>query len=203
MSVQLICFVCLARGPQPSDYLAFGKSGRSEWLIMFRGIRTTLETVGSEHFQKTHSGRTRAGAKGGRPLPDLNTPEGFTFQLEELRKHVGILTTAETEREDDVHAVDVLIECYTNRYSGKDGEYHIVFAWLYRMPEGFLERMQRQEPAPLIIYAHWAVLLMELERFWYMKGWTHHVMAGIWDILADEHRIWIRWPMGQVGWIPS
>lgn len=45
LSVQLICFVALARGPQPGEYLAFGEHGRSEWLVMFRGIRTTLDSL--------------------------------------------------------------------------------------------------------------------------------------------------------------
>lgn len=34
-----------------------------------------------------------------------------------------------------------------------------------------------------------------------MKGWTHHVMSGIFEALATEHRAWIRWPMTTVGWI--
>lgn len=198
-SVQLICFVCWARGPQPGEYLAFGKNGRSEWLLMFRGIRTTIESLGSEHFVKSYAPKIRSK---GKPLPHTETPLAFEERLNELHDYIAILSAKGKDLEDDLRGVDVLIECYKSRYGGKDGEYHVVFAWLYRMSEGFLERLQRHDPAPLIIYAHFVVLISEMERFWYIKGWTHHVMSGIWEILADEHRVWIRWPMARVGWIP-
>lgn len=198
ISVQLICFVCWARGPQPDEYLAFGKSGRSEWLLMFRGVRSTIETLGAEHFTKSHAPRVRA--KG--PPLNIEAPPQYEQRLKDLREHVSHLTPAGRDLDDDLNAVDVLTHCYQSRYGGRDGEYHVVFAWLYRMPESFLDRMQRHDACPLIIYAYFVVLMGEMERFWYMKGWTHHVMGGIWDILADEHRVWMRWPMAQVGWIP-
>jgi hypothetical protein len=198
-SVQLICFVCWARRPQPGEYLAFGKSGRSEWLLMFRGVKSTIETLGPEHFTKSHAPRIRSK---GPPLPNIEAPPEYEERLSELREQIRYLTTTTRDLEDDLHALDVLTECYQSRYGGRDGEYHVVFAWLYRMGDNFLERMQRHDAGPLIIYAYFVVLMSEMERFWYMKGWTHHVMSGIWDILVDENRLWIRWPMAQVGWIP-
>ena len=72
----------------------------------------------------------------------------------------------------------------------------------YKQHEEFLTGLQRHDPAPLIIYAYFTVLMNDMERFWYIKGWTHHVMGGIYSILPDEHRMWIRWPMAEVGYIP-
>jgi hypothetical protein len=196
-SVQLICFVSWARGPQAGEYLAFGKHGRSEWLVMFRGIRTTLETVRSEDFAKTHAPAVRSK---GRLLPPTDGPLGYEKQLEELREHVEFVSEA-IDRDDNVQSVDVLQEMYSNRYGGKDGEYHVVFGWLYRMSENFLDRLQQCDPLPLIIYAHFVVLMNDLERFWYMKGWTHHVMSGIFEALPTEDKQYIRWPIASVGWI--
>jgi len=197
VSAQLICFVSWARGPQPGEYLAFGSHGRSDWLIMFRGIRTTLESFGREKFTKTHAPATRSK---GRPLPPLNEPEGYLFQLAELHEHVAA-TSLSDESAENVRAVHVLKECYDNRYGGIDGEYHVVFAWLYKMHEDFLDRLDQRDAIPLIIFAHFVVLMQEMESFWYMKGWTHHVMGGISEALAREHIAWIRWPMARVGWI--
>jgi hypothetical protein len=198
LSVQLICFVSWARGPQPGEYLAFGERGRSEWLAMFKGIRTTLDSFGRAHFTKTHTPDTRSKS---RSLASLQEPLEHEKQLADMREHVFFVTTELSEREDNLRSVDILQECYTNRYGGVDSEYHVVFAWLYRMSDAFTERLQQRDPITLIIYAHFIVLMHEMERFWYMKGWTHHVMSGIFNAIAIEHIPWIRWPMAIVGWI--
>jgi hypothetical protein len=197
ISVQLICFVSWAQGPQAGEYLAFGEHGGSEWLVMFRGIRTTRNTMGTETFTKTHAPGLRAR---GRPLPPPDEPFEYQKHLQELREHVEYVSEP-SERDDDVNSMDVLQEMYSNRYSGKDEEYHVVFAWLYRMSDEFLDRLQQRGPLPLIIYAHFIVLMLDMEKFWYMKGWTHHVMSGVFEALPLEHRPWIRWPMAMVGWI--
>lgn len=197
LSVQLICFVNWARGPRPGEYLAFGGNGRSEWLIMFRGVRTTMENLRQQDFATRYD--TAAQSKS-RPLPPMNEPLAYETQLSELREHVSVVSLS-SEREENVQAVDALRNCYSSRYDGEDSEYHVVFAWLYKMSDSFLNRLQQRDPILLIIYAHFVVLMHEMERFWYMQGWTHHVMSGIYESLGREDRHWIRWPMAQVGWI--
>ncbi|KAF1943773.1 hypothetical protein EJ02DRAFT_399790 [Clathrospora elynae] len=197
VSVQLICFVSWARGPQAGEYLAFGKQGRSEWLVMFRGIRTTLESLGRDQFAKTHAPAVRAKD---RLLPPLDEPFEYEKQLQGLREHVAYVSEP-AERDDNARAIGVLHECYSSRYESKDAEYHVAFAWLYRMSDDFLNRLQQRDPLPLVIYAYFVVLMHDIERFWYMKGWTHHVMGGILEALPKEHRVWIRWPVAMVGWI--
>jgi hypothetical protein len=118
----------------------------------------------------------------------------------ELKEHIEFVSEP-ADRDDNVDSVEVLQEMYSNRYGGKDGEYHVAFGWLYRMSEDFLDRLQRCDPLPLIIYAHFVVLMHDLEKFWYMKGWTHHVMSGIYEALPIEHKAYISWPMARVGWI--
>jgi hypothetical protein len=197
VSVQLICFVSWARGPQAGEYLAFGEHGRSEWLVMFRGIRTTLNTMGREKFAKTHAPALRTQ---GRHIPPPEEPFEYEQQLQELREHVAYVSEP-SDSDENVRSMDVLQEMYSNRYNGKDGEYHVTFGWLFRMSDEFLDRLQQRDPLLLIIYAHFVVLMLDMEKFWYMKGWTHHVMSGIFEALPIEDKAWIRWPMASVGWI--
>jgi hypothetical protein len=128
-------------------------------------------------------------------------PEEYGKHLDELRAHIGFVTKDTPTHEDDVHAVDILREMYDNRYQGVDGEYHVSFGWLFRMTDDFLERLQQRDPYPMIIYAHFVVLIRVLEQFWYMQGWTHHVMSGIWKLIPREHRAWLDWPIKRIGWI--
>jgi hypothetical protein len=197
-AVQMICFISWGRGPQPGEYLAFGRDKRSDWLIMFRGIRTTLGSIERQRFVKTHAPATRAK---NRPLPAQEKPEAYEKQLDELLEHVSFISKDTPEHEEDTRAVDILREMYDNRYQGIDTEYHVAFGWLYRMTDSFLERLQQRAPVPLIIYAHFAVLMRALEQFWYMQGWTHHVISGIWELTPREHRAWLDWPIKRVGWI--
>ena len=197
VAVQLICFISCARGPQPGEYLAFGDHGKSDWLVMFRGIRTTTENVDMQQFAMSHILAVRAN---GRPLPLSDEPFEYKTQLRELRDYVAFLAQP-SECEEYVHAADILHECYVNRYTGVDGEYHMGFTWLYQMTDEFLERLQRHDVIPLILYAHFVVLMHDMERFWYLRGWTHHVMRGIYEALPAENKSWIRWPMAMVGWI--
>ncbi|KAF2025198.1 hypothetical protein EK21DRAFT_104143 [Setomelanomma holmii] len=196
-SAQLICFVNWAKGPQPGEYLAFGDHGRSDWLVMFCGVWTTLNSLARQNFTKTYAPDLRTK---GRSLPPMMKPDGYEEQLSDLRDHV--LAVIEPSGGDvNVCAVDDLTECYASRYDGVNGELHVSFVWLYRMPDLFLDRLQGRDPTALIIYAHFVVLMHEMERFWYLKGWTHHVMSGIFHTLDREHIAWIRWPRARVEWV--
>jgi hypothetical protein len=198
LSVQLICFLTWARGPQPGEYLAFGENGRSDWLVMFRGIRTTIETVGYDNFTRSMAPNIRAK---GKSLPRITGLLAYEEPLAELRDYVQHASEP-SHLSHNLYAHQVLLECYSNRYGGVDSEYHVVFAWLFRMQEEFLEALQKHDPVPLVVYAHFALLMNDMEGFWYMKGWTVHVLEGIWGILRDEDRVHIRWPVSVVGWIP-
>ncbi|KAF1979584.1 hypothetical protein BU23DRAFT_586213 [Bimuria novae-zelandiae CBS 107.79] len=198
ISVELIAFIKWAKGPQPGEYLAFGEKGQSDFLVMFRGIRTTIETLGYENFTKSHAPNIRKRMK---PLPNVAGTLDYEKPLAELCDYIQYSSSPET-LECNTRSYDVLLEMYKNRYGGVDGEYHVSFGWIYRMKEEFLAALQRHDSVPLVIYAHFAVLMNDMERFWYMQGWTTHVLAGIWEILRDEDRVHMRWPINVVGWIP-
>ncbi|PVI00572.1 hypothetical protein DM02DRAFT_671889 [Periconia macrospinosa] len=198
LSVQLISFVGWARGPQPGEFLAFSSANeRSEWLIFFRGIRSTLETLDYNSFKKSLLPQMSAR---GKILPP-NTRPTFERPLANLRDYIQFASPHDRLASNLV-ALELLLECYHNRYDGVDSEYHLVFSWLFRMEEDFLEAMQKHEAVPLVLFAHFAVLMNDMEGLWYMKGWTTHVLHGIWGILGEEHKVHIRWPIEAVGWIP-
>ncbi|EUC47812.1 hypothetical protein COCMIDRAFT_89056 [Bipolaris oryzae ATCC 44560] len=198
LAEQLICFISWGRGPQPGEYLAFGRDKKSDWLVMFRGIRAT-----SSNVELLQSERPSAAAANGilPPLPPLEEPEDYEKQLESLMAFVRSMSKDTPGYRNDVEAVYILREMYENRYRSGEGEYHVSFGWLYRVSDDFLERLQQHDPVPMIIYAHFVVLVRILEQFWYMQGWTHHIVSGIWDLLPTEYRAWLDWPIKRIGWI--
>ncbi|XP_014555453.1 hypothetical protein COCVIDRAFT_102299 [Bipolaris victoriae FI3] len=198
LAEQLICFIGWSRGPQPGEYLAFGRDKKSDWLVMFRGIRSTISNI-----QRLPSHKTRPYSINGvlPPLPALGVPEEYEKQLDRLMELVKSVSKDSPGYRDDVEAVNILQEMYNNRYQGGEDEYHVTFGWLYRVTDDFLERMQQRDPIPMIIYAHFLVLIRALEQFWYMQGWTHHIMSGIWDLLPTEYRAWLEWPIKRTSWV--
>ncbi len=70
--------------------------------------------------------------------------------------------------------------------------------------EGVVEE-GRTEPAQeaVAIFAHFCILLKHHESHWWLQGWADHLIARAYEILDEEHRIWIEWPMREVGWSPA
>ncbi|CAK7233495.1 hypothetical protein SBRCBS47491_008629 [Sporothrix bragantina] len=78
-----------------------------------------------------------------------------------------------------------------------------VYAWLYSLDDEFVELVVQRRPLALVVFAHFCVLLRLLSGCWWMQGWSTHLMQEIWDLLDADHRLWIRWPIEELGWRPS
>lgn len=74
---------------------------------------------------------------------------------------------------------------------------------LLRATPGDEESGPKQEA--VAIFAHFSIILKhhESESHWWLQGWADHLVARAYEILDDEHRVWIEWPMSEVGWVPS
>ena len=78
-----------------------------------------------------------------------------------------------------------------------------VYSWVYRLDDAFIELLIKRDPLALVIFAHFCVLLKFLGSCWWMQGWSTHLMQEIWDLLDEEHRLWICWPIEELGWRPK
>ncbi|KAL7783450.1 hypothetical protein V8C37DRAFT_397117 [Trichoderma ceciliae] len=77
-----------------------------------------------------------------------------------------------------------------------------IYAWLYKMNHSFIELLVQRDSLALVIFAHFCVLVKFLGGCWWMNGWSTHLLQEIWDLLDEEHRLWIRWPIEEIGWRP-
>ncbi|KAL1893967.1 hypothetical protein Sste5346_006108 [Sporothrix stenoceras] len=78
-----------------------------------------------------------------------------------------------------------------------------VYYWLYCIEDDFLHLIVQRRPLALVVFAHFVVLLRVLSSCWWMQGWTTHLMQEIWELLDEDHRLWICWPIEELGWRPS
>ena len=68
-----------------------------------------------------------------------------------------------------------------------------IWQWAIRLPPSFLTRLAQVHSVPLILVAHWCVLLHDL-HYWWIHGWVDNTMANLEACLLPEHRDWLQWP---------
>ncbi|PVH68010.1 hypothetical protein DL98DRAFT_475168 [Cadophora sp. DSE1049] len=195
-----ICFYSLGRGPIPGEYLAFSTNGQSEWLMVLRGVRSIMAAM----TKSLHAGVLAPKKQDEDPIVE---PRPSDYRRHIFRFRQFILETMPTEENCLVYiaALDSLSTSFRAIFDGikstDEGsrQSHLILPWLFLLPDKLVRDMERKRPIPLIILAYFAVLLQELEFFWVMRGWSQHVILGVNTFLDDQHRIWIEWPLEQVG----
>jgi hypothetical protein len=200
----LACFFALARPRDKDSFLLEPGTGLAEWLFMFRGTRIVIE---SSNPAKLHSGplgpmfvmgarraqsQTSSSEQLDHPLRDLQT------LFAETTTDVDMLSTYNFCVEELLKSFNVIYDQDPKLYDVTD-----VFIWLYRVPNEYLGFLHERKPEALSIFAYFCVLLKQLNARWWLEGWSIHLISQIYAALDEEHRLWISWPIRELGWIPS
>ncbi|KAI1798776.1 hypothetical protein F4811DRAFT_162646 [Daldinia bambusicola] len=61
------------------------------------------------------------------------------------------------------------------------------------------EGLAARRPAALILMAYWCVLLHRVEDRWWLKGRVKPLLTKIEELVPEEHRHLVAWPMEEVG----
>lgn len=78
----------------------------------------------------------------------------------------------------------------------------LIFSWLCRLEEKYLDYLSQHEPYCLILFTYHAVLLHWTDRAWWMDGWGSRIIDSISIILGgseSKYKEWMKWPRMQVG----
>jgi len=67
--------------------------------------------------------------------------------------------------------------------------------WAGLISQDFVELIYERDPRALVILAHYCVLLKRNDRVWYIRGLGPGMLRNIWQVLGEEWRCWIQWPM--------
>lgn len=198
MSAAMVCLVYFGRGPQPGEYLAFSESGKSEFLVLMRGVRWILQSKHEQIFSGVLTPRKGASKQEVSPLLRDEFHEHL-IHLEEVR----CLFLADVTNADlgmYVSALDALTsifqEAYKIRSAGNDGVslMHLVIGWIYRFPERLVGLLEAKDPFALILLGYWCILLKYMGSSWLMAGWDRHVLSGVRRFLSEGYRWHIEWP---------
>lgn len=200
----LTCLISCAKPRKPGDFLLVGNRGISEWLQLFRGTRFIIDHADSV---------LRAGPLGpmfsiGHRRMQLREAAAIKNedQLLDLRRLIDQQTNLSQETQNIyVEAINELSKSFAmSSELGPQGcESADVFVWVFRISDEYLALLSKRSPEAMVIFAYFCVVLKELEWAWWMQGWSSHLVSGIYHALNHEYRIWIRWPIEQIGFVPT
>ncbi|OQE43005.1 hypothetical protein PENCOP_c003G00921 [Penicillium coprophilum] len=203
MSTVLICFVYFAHGPKPGEYLVFSETGKAEWLVLMRGVRSILMSSHDQIFIGVLQIQPDPTIQGVNPLLQDELRE-HQSHMKALQGFIETHTGGGSMCQIDVDALENLLEMFEQAYqcrsAGKDGIILMPFVvgWIYRRPEEFISLLEEKEPLSLIVLAYWCILLKFMRSSWLMIAWDQHVITGIQESLALEFHQWIEWPVSVI-----
>ena len=73
-----------------------------------------------------------------------------------------------------------------------------IWNWACRLAPEFLQRLGKLHPIPLVLVAHWCVILAQIRQYWWIQGWVDHTMGQIKVSLPQEYHEWLDWPTKQI-----
>lgn len=203
----LTCIYTLASPRDPSDFLILGETGVDSWLSLFRGTRSIIDS--SEAALRTGvlgpmfiAGARRTAMRETHAADSSTVEEG---QLSELRQAIRNTVNDPQILQIYMSAIDELQKSFIVAYKGlfQPIESTDVFIFLFRVSEEYLMFLKERKQESLAIFAYFCVIAKRLEKNWWSEGWSNHLMSRIYALLDEEHKLWIRWPIEEIGWVPT
>lgn len=173
----------------------------AERLLLIRGVHSILMSA----WDWISVGPISALLKSGRyrsPPEFLGPPE--SDHLLELSQLIKESTIDEAELEAYEGAIENLRKSFAAICAPDSRICHLApaFSWPIKISDEYIGLLRRRTPEALAIFAHYCVLLKKLDGFWWVQGWGTILLSTIYGLLGNTHRLWIRWPIQECGWIP-
>lgn len=204
----LMCFTAFAKGPAPGAQLLVAGSGSVPWLSLLHGVRLVLESIGSHvvftgilapRHDEMELGKCYCKRTGGlRPLlPEQGCQPHYlgwdwrkSFQrvVDLANSHPDPFLAAMYNKE-----IKSLARCFETTFAAEhvprsctQGKVSVIMAWVYSLSPEFLERLEHKSRIAMAMLGYFAVLLQTVEGYWFIKGWSSHILREVRPILGQD-----------------
>ncbi|KAB8304781.1 hypothetical protein EYC80_004129 [Monilinia laxa] len=188
---------------KPMDFLIVSENDVSDWLSILRGVRAITDRGYETIYKGSLGPMFSAGARRQQLRNDhINHPPN-----QDLINLANFLSKSTANPQDLAAYLDSISELqksYVVLENSSRGTFEPtdMFIWPYQLPDHYLLLLRQRTPGALTIYAYFAVLFKHLDSHWWMKGSAENLISQIYGLLDEEHRLWIRGPIEEIGWVP-
>jgi hypothetical protein len=201
----LTFFFTMGRDRKPGGFLLVGENGVADWLFLVKGTSAII-TSSMPHLFQGILGPMFIAGKRRMELREACLAEASESE-DPLRELQGYINAMIVDRESIpvyTAAISVLRQSFAF-YFKEDGsgfETGDVLVWIFYVSDEYLNRLRKHTQESLVILGFFSAVLRKLDNHWFMEGWATHLISKIYNLLDEEHRLWIRWPIEEIGWIP-
>jgi hypothetical protein len=200
----LTLFISVAGPRKETDMFVVGNGVIPEWLFLLRGLEALVQADKESLFSSPASAIFRIVSvdcelQSFDVLPEHKGLDGLesrirSSEIEDVDNHQALLDALRILR----HSF-MLVESEPR----DDLKIRGIYRWLFEISDRYLKMLRDRDDKAMCILAFAAVLLQTFAKFWWIEGWAVHLVARIYDALDDAYRLWIRWPMEEIGWVPE
>ncbi|KAH8674282.1 hypothetical protein BX600DRAFT_227643 [Xylariales sp. PMI_506] len=189
---------------KPDDKLLIGETAFPTWVFLLRGTHGFVEVAGvpdkgpisplfkqaAVRFELREAAHAQQPCSV-QPLVDLQT------RVAQQQLSAEMQTTYHNAIEELKKSFALAGQSGTQPYMMVD-----TFTWFYMVAGDFIPLLQIPTPEAIAIFTFFCVLLKKHDHHWWVRGWPEQLIEQAYSMLDDERRLWIRWPIEEIGWIP-
>lgn len=204
----LTTYIAFASPKEPDNLLVRSSGVMPEWLFLFRGMRSVLDVTSDAYA--IHSmlslGVFFDSGQIMNDIWDASAPSEHEG-IKELESLINYYVKDAEKLDEMTQAIDLLRRSFAIFYGGNgnytdDQRLRSAFMWLFKLRAEFVNLLKDRDNEALCVLAFFCVLLQRLDYNWWIEGWGVHLVARIHSVLDDGYRLWIRWPIEEIGWVP-
>lgn len=199
----LTIYFALACPRKEDGALLVGESGYPDWMFLLQGTRTFIRILGAR-VNGPVAPLFNHGADRWTAREFESEPKSRVYEhLESMRSLIALRQVDVALCDIYLRAIDELkksfavFDCVGNEHRDLTD----AFVWVFEVTEDLLPLLREPTQEAVAIFAFFIVLLKRLERQWWLRGWADHLIARSYNLLDEEHRLWIRWPLQETGYV--
>ncbi|KAL2126451.1 hypothetical protein VTI74DRAFT_884 [Chaetomium olivicolor] len=213
----LTMFFALAspRRSNPDGTFFIGESGFPDWAFLLSGGKSIMDVLGEDGMNTVAApfllyGRMRWHArhailekeKEKQAQSSPSSPQGSQPILAPLRARISAAVSDRDLLNTYAYALDELeLALAVRQDPSAPRDVLDAMVWLWMVSDSFVPLLRVPTQEAVAIFAHFCVLLKHHESHWWLQGWGDHIMVRAHEILDEEHREWIAWPMREMEWM--
>lgn len=200
----LTTWFAFANPREPDNLLLISNGVTPEWLFLFRGMRSVIE-LNSDAISSIAA--LSFIFDSGRQMNEVweNTTPPEHEGLKELENNLKLYVKDPQKLDELTHGIESLKRSFVYFSNGNftdDQRLRAAFMWLFKVRENFVTLLKERDNEALCVLSFFCVLLQRLDYLWCIEGWGMHLVGRIYSVLDEGHRLWIRWPIEEIGWVP-